>query len=689
MANPTQHEDFGEKIGGARKDLWKERGLYADDLLEMNSREAEKYVKKDNIWKKPDYDALIKAGAPVDLTYFIKVVRDSLPAAPQYYRTDDTPEKRLARQKQYIQTIREVQAVVESVKTVEDALSAFDRCMIAGGYFQREERVMSYRPSITATEKGRENPAITNKLANALYFRSERDYEQKIVREVLKNQFGVPKEQKVPRGFEIRFNDGKNTYSRGDDWQPNTYYVAKGYRILKTNFETRGDALKWVQDFAKQRAASGKKRFVPEQLAHVRREGPDYRAGRNVAGQDYLGAFGFRGGEFGNWMSQADRQASLNMGFDALKDLAAALQISEKDIAYQGTLAIAFGARGSGSAVAHYEPERKVINLTKMRGAGSLAHEWWHGLDDYLGEKMGVKGLLSETPRAYPLMKKLVDAMKYKSMPPEQAAEQAVRQNARYISNAENRLDSAVLYSLQRADSDKAMEEYAALKSSFLAGEQGAVDKISDFKKSVTGRVIPKSEREALYSYEHLLSSIAGQTEPPAARMETDYYRNSKKMGQECEKDGGYWESNTEMTARAFACYVMDKLRPERSDYLCGHAECAVTFVTDKDGNIDILKAYPQGEERKVINAVFDEIVADLKLEQIFTHSDRPQPLQVQEAAPPAVRQEIPAAVGDEQLTLFGSGGKPSVLGQLAASKAQSKGVQTQEASKKPREPVI
>ena len=28
------HEDFGEKIGGAKKDLWKDRGLYADDLEE-------------------------------------------------------------------------------------------------------------------------------------------------------------------------------------------------------------------------------------------------------------------------------------------------------------------------------------------------------------------------------------------------------------------------------------------------------------------------------------------------------------------------------------------------------------------------------------------------------------------------------------------------------------------------------
>ena len=62
MAKEIVHEDFGEKIGGAKKDLWAARGLYVDDLLGMNEREAEKYVKKDNVWKKPDYAALIRSG---------------------------------------------------------------------------------------------------------------------------------------------------------------------------------------------------------------------------------------------------------------------------------------------------------------------------------------------------------------------------------------------------------------------------------------------------------------------------------------------------------------------------------------------------------------------------------------------------------------------------------------------------
>ena len=84
----------------------------------MNEREAEKFVKKDNIWKKPDYEAMLEDGIPLGVVYFIKKARDWLNASPQYYRRDDTPEKRLVRQKEYIQTVRELQSVVSEVRTV-------------------------------------------------------------------------------------------------------------------------------------------------------------------------------------------------------------------------------------------------------------------------------------------------------------------------------------------------------------------------------------------------------------------------------------------------------------------------------------------------------------------------------------------------------------------------------------------
>lgn len=141
------HEDFGEKIGGAKKDLWKDRGLYADDLEAMNEREAEKFVKKDNVWKKPDYAAMLEEGIPLGVVYFIKKARDGLNASPQYYRTDDTPEKRTARQKEYIKTVRELQTVLSDVRTVEDAVRAYDRFFVDNGRSRRlYSRSMEWMP---------------------------------------------------------------------------------------------------------------------------------------------------------------------------------------------------------------------------------------------------------------------------------------------------------------------------------------------------------------------------------------------------------------------------------------------------------------------------------------------------------------------------------------------------------------
>ena len=90
---PELHEDFGEKIGGAKKDLWKDRGLYTDDLDGMNEREAEKYVKKDNVWKKPDYQAMLDEGIPLGVVFLMKKARDSLNASPQYPYRDNYPRK--------------------------------------------------------------------------------------------------------------------------------------------------------------------------------------------------------------------------------------------------------------------------------------------------------------------------------------------------------------------------------------------------------------------------------------------------------------------------------------------------------------------------------------------------------------------------------------------------------------------
>lgn len=656
MPSQPLHEDFGEKIGGAKKDLWSARGLYSADLDDMNEREADKYVRKDNVWKKPDYQAMLDDGIPIGVVYYIKKVRDAVPASPRYYRAYNYEEKSY-QQKRYIDTVRQLQKVMEKVRTVEDAKNAFVDFYIRNAYL-RSVREWDGRTAYERTSDYSHNPALTDNLRNVIKISSDVQFEYDFVRKAKSEQFLVPKEQKVPRGYDIHLYDGKG-YSRSGDWKKDTYYVTKGHHILQTNFETRDQAIRWVQEYAKSRTKSGKQRFVPPQLEHITRTGPDFRNGQEITGQHYLDAFGFRGGEFGNWLNQNDRQASLNMGFEALKDLAAALHISDKDIAFDGTLAIAFGARGSGNAAAHYEPLRKVINLTKMHGAGSLAHEWWHALDDYLGGIKGANGMLSERARRYEPMRKLIEAITTKPETYEQAKARTERNNEIQIKNATSWVDSLMKRSVERANDPAISEQYAAAKAAFLVGAEGSVDRLSNLKKQITGHVIPKDDRQNLQYYENRMRDIQNQSEPVIGRVQTDYYKNSKRMGKTTEKDGGYWDSEVEMTARAFACYVKDKLSYQ-SDYLVGHAESCLGLDTDKDGKMQIIKAYPEGEERKSINAAFDNLIAELKKELVFTHTEKTPSL------PLAKTQTA------QQLSMFGED-KPSVLGQLAAAKAAPK----------------
>lgn len=90
-------------------------------------------------------------------------------------------------------------------------------------------------------------------------------------------------------------------------------------------------------------------------------------------------------------MKQEDRRKALNECYDALMDLADVCGVSPKALSLDGKLGMAFGSRGSGNANAHYEPGKVVINMTKTKGAGSLAHEWFHALDNYFAKMGGVE----------------------------------------------------------------------------------------------------------------------------------------------------------------------------------------------------------------------------------------------------------------------------------------------------------
>nr|DAH91542.1 MAG TPA: Type I restriction enzyme [Caudoviricetes sp.] len=200
-------------------------------------------------------------------------------------------------------------------------------------------------------------------------------------------------------------------YDKGSDGKYHWYYgvaLDDKYGPKKTAFNTmpfflaerlnsREEAQKQI-DANKERWESLVKDVVRQRSNFVyfsgdneTRNGEDYRNGKDVTAEEFANKFGFRGVQFGNWANQADRQAALNNAFDSFMDMSKIIGVSPKAMSLNGELGVAFGSRGSGAASAHYEPGEVVINLTKTRGAGSLAHEWWHALDNYFSRAANVK----------------------------------------------------------------------------------------------------------------------------------------------------------------------------------------------------------------------------------------------------------------------------------------------------------
>ena len=188
-------------------------------------------------------------------------------------------------------------------------------------------------------------------------------------------------------------------YMSGKDEDGNVVYSIyrrvndkKQVKVVDKDFATHDEGMKYMalnaKDILETNTTFGEADLpVPE---NKQRAGKAHRDG-DVDGESFMHTFGMRGVEFGNWNNQDERQEVMNAAYDGLMDLSEVLGIPPKAIGLNGELALAFGARGAGlsSAKAHYERAKSVINLTKMNGAGSLAHEWLHALDHYLGRQDG------------------------------------------------------------------------------------------------------------------------------------------------------------------------------------------------------------------------------------------------------------------------------------------------------------
>ena len=632
-------DEFGKKIGGSKRDLWKNRNLCIEDLLDMNEREVETYVKKDNVWKKPDYEKMVKEdGVDREIVYYIKLVRDSLPTKPA-----DSSEK-------YINYISKIKELLETISCVAEIQSFYPEKFKPEFIVQKSSYTVTAKPAYAGLLTAKTLKAVKTDLVHIRRDMNKKEFcmtaDQKVLNSVYIYQYNDDCHITQMKGYNcLIYKSGYSSYyfyeRNGEfadlDFKSGEWFVAtKNGIVLKASFTSKEEAEAWtlkvlsgLNDVPKQaKKNDAKKKYVPEQLKNIRHTGSVFRMG-SVTGDDYLNTFTFHGGEFGNWLNDNDRQYSLDYGYDAFYDLALALDIPSEAISMGGVLSIAFGARGSGNAMAHYEPLRQVINLTKTKGAGSLAHEYGHAIDYIIGSKVNKnsKSLLQTYMfGSIPEVKKLVDTMLYSEVNGDERKKHFEKEFQKYKEICFKWITSQLSDDVSQEIKDEAesiADDMCREKGiSFDMVDGFTCPVLLDFLKSNSGTSKhKKTVIEACKAASYAASRMKCLENNTSFKKNTRYYENSKKFANIYSKDShGYWDSKEEMFARAFACYVEDKLAALdiTDDYLCGHADTCVAY----DDDMNIIPAYPQGEERKRINKAFDELITALKEKGYFPKSN-------------------------------------------------------------------
>lgn len=644
-------QDFGEKIGGARKDLWAARGLSVDDLVLMNDVEKAAYATKNNVWPKPDWVELVTNGTPAHIAYWQNEMRKALmPKCPNGVNAD-----------QYVAFAGAIRDSVMAVKSDEDIWNYLRDHIENAGFI--EVIPGSRICNVTGIAKG----ILDSKFLKA----SQKCDISAFKRKAQDTLFGIPENRKVYTMAKNRMNvycyDNrrarftsygsddrtqlavdcgcttyfyypKENYANKDNWQLGKYFIvgSGSIGVIANNIDTQEKANQMVEAIAERSqekadqmklstgkttsktAANRKTSFSLPHLSQIEQTGKNVPV-LHVSTDRFMDELKFRGGEFGNWVSDNERQKNVDMAYASFKNLSDVLGIEDPSLG--GSLAIAFGARGrggSGAASAHYEPLRQVINLTKLSGAGCLAHEWGHALDHHLAQSLGLK---PETSMASDLwaraaadkipdsFKEVMNAIHYTA-----SKEFADTEKTNQIRTAAFMTDTLAPIVFPE-DRDALMDQCEAIYNARFdiyrkyPSYASPID-IPEFQKLNELYLKATHNTVHLEGFYKQIYKIA-QSESRLKQQKSKFVSDSEKFDSAHSKAGhGYWASDAELFARAFDCYIADKLKSAgiRDDYLSAKSDC---FTMTRD-NVTY-HAYPVGAERENINSKMDVFIADMR----------------------------------------------------------------------------
>ncbi|OIR06054.1 hypothetical protein GALL_118510 [mine drainage metagenome] len=351
--------DAGVKIGRARKDFYSRR-IVSSDVADMSQSERSTFIKKARLWPYSPSEAR-KASVEFGVAEFIQKIRTNLPEFAVIGEKSRGSSMKIENYVDLCNVISEhLHVGIKNKKQLFGALTSLHKDMTfknamkeitTGAYLPRDFRKVSKLRNLIS-----DAPMLMHKSKE------------------------MPLDQVAPADLLVfGFNEMSETIPYPEDSESDAKWKSE---YLDRAWNKLCNARKSKPETDATETKKAQKPYRPHldhlQNAWIRKDADGVV---NVTAQDLIDRFGFRGVEFGEWLPQDERQTVLNEAYAACAALVDVLDMPDRMASLNGQLAIAFGSRGKGRAAAHYEPDLLVFNLTRMNGAGSMAHEWAHAYD--------------------------------------------------------------------------------------------------------------------------------------------------------------------------------------------------------------------------------------------------------------------------------------------------------------------
>ena len=380
MGASNKINDFGQKIGGARKDLYQAANEWAEKLADITAEALTKAGGVSKLVRLPNLESMAAAGAiTADQARAALIIWRGIERKPQgSYRAERWAERTRARLEAAAAIITGTEPTADNVADIiKAARESAEFAVISAANWPADPFTFG---NYTVKYYIYSEPQKL-RIIGGHYYRGEASTDPADIARQLREMTAADAE----KAAESRARGPRLGIYHTSDYTRYFIAVENKCEIVLKVCDTYQEATEAARN---ERAELLAKYEALRTFPALRRAWNRPRVGKewhaeDVTPEQFAAVIPFKGVEFGNWLNQDERAALLNSAFDGFHDLADLLGIPAAAVSLGGMLNFSFATRGHAGSAAHFDSMYNTINLNKRNGAGCMAHEWLHACDHF------------------------------------------------------------------------------------------------------------------------------------------------------------------------------------------------------------------------------------------------------------------------------------------------------------------